>query len=51
MSICVDKCILQQLRQRLNKEAEYLTDEDLTPVVYWDVAIAEDNLTLNCLMR
>lgn len=45
MSICVDKCILQQLRQRLNKEAEYLTDEDLTPVVYWDVAIAEDNLT------
>lgn len=45
MSICTDKNILDELCKRLNREAEYLTDDDLTPVVYWDMAITENNLT------
>lgn len=44
MSIAVDPYLLDQLRKRLNKEAENLTDEQLTPIVYWDVAISEDEL-------
>lgn len=44
MSIPASNHLLYQLRTRLNEAAVYLTDENLTPVVYWDVAITEDDL-------
>lgn len=45
MSIPASNHLLYELRTRLNKTAEYLTEEDLLPVVYWDMEISEDDLT------
>lgn len=45
MTIPSDKEILSELRKRLNEEASYLSEEDLTPVVYWDTEITERELT------
>ena len=45
MSIPASHSVLYQLRIRLNEAAEYLTEEDLTPVVYWDMEISEEDLT------
>lgn len=45
MSIAEDELVLRELRDRLNKEAAYLTEEDLSPVVYWDIEITESDLT------
>jgi len=45
MSIPASHSVLYQLRIRLNEAAESLTEEDLTPVVYWDMEISEEDLT------
>ena len=45
VSIPVDKGVLQMLRKRLNEAAAHLTDEDLEPVIYWDMELTEEDLT------
>ena len=45
LSIAASHPILNELRTRLNEIAAYLTEEDLTPVIYWDMEIAEADLT------
>lgn len=45
MSIPASHHVMDELRTRLNDAADYLTEEALTPVVYWDMAITEVELT------
>lgn len=45
MTLPASNLALYQLRVRLNEAADYLTEEDLTPVVYWDMEITEAELT------
>lgn len=45
MTIPADEAALNELRERLNREASKLSEEDLTPMVYWDTEIAEQELT------
>lgn len=45
MTLPASNLALHQLRVRLNEAADYLTEEDLTPVVYWDMEITEAELT------
>lgn len=45
MSIPESEDVLCELRARLNRAADYLSEEDLTPVTYWDMEITEGDLT------
>ncbi len=45
MSIPADMNVLDELRERLNDNAGYLTDDDMTPVQLWDIEIDESDLT------
>lgn len=45
MTLPASNLALHQLRVRLNEAADYLTEDDLTPVVYWDMEITEAELT------
>lgn len=45
MTLPASNLALYQLRVRLNEAADHLTEEDLTPVVYWDVEITEAEFT------
>lgn len=45
MSIPADVKVLDELRERLNEDASYLTDEDMMPIQLWDIEIDESDLT------